>query len=411
MLDEFLRYARVRRRMCGNPIRPILERYMTYLIARGHAPNITRRYVCTAVHFGRWLGTRPVGPDTVKTFITRHLPTCRCKMSGVRDKVRVRMALNRLLEMMELPAQTPEPRSGIAGLLRRYADHMMQVQDLASTTIAYRVRCAHDMMASLRIRQVRQLVGLTADQVAQFVTREGRRYAPGTGQLVASSIRSFLRYLLLHKLIRRDLSVAVPGFANWRLASLPATVSTEELERLVDTVDTTSPIGLRDRAILLCLIDLGMRASEVADLELRGVDLTGRVLQLRRRKLRHLATLPMTTRLAKAIGEYIRRGRPSLDTSAALFVQHRAPRGAFPSGVGIKNVVKRRTTSAGLTWHGTHRIRHSFASRMINAGATLKQIADLLGHRSIVTTTIYTKVDLVSLRKVALPWPTPEVQP
>ena len=411
MLEKVFPYARVRDRLRANPRSALLEQFVAYLIARGYTPGATRRYVYATAHLGQWLGHRPITPDTVQRFITRHLPACRCKVPGNRRKQCVRMALNRLLEMLELPTHVPEPESSIGALLRRYADHMTQVQGLASSTISGRVRYASDMMKGLRIHHVEELAGLTVDQVATYVAREGGRYSPGTAQLIASSIRSFLRYLLLHKLIRRDLSVAVPGFVRWRLTSLPVTSSAAELERLVGTVDTASPIGLRDRAILLCLIDLGMRASDVTSLELGGIDLTGRVLHLRRRKQRQLVTIPMTKRLAAAIGEYMRRGRPAGDTSAALFVQHRAPRGGFASSGGVQGVVKRRAAQAGLTWRGTHVIRHSVASQMINAGATLKQIADLLGHRSITTTAIYAKVDLVSLREVALPWPTQEVTP
>ena len=411
MLEEVFRHPRVRQRIRDNPIGPILERFVVYLVGRGHAGSVTRSYVFAAEHFGQWLGGRPVNPDTAKTFVTRHLSTCRCKSPAMRNISCVRPAIGRLLEMMGLQARTPKPNraSSIAALLRRYTDHMFRVQGLASSTISLHARYARDMMASLRIRHVRQLVGLTVDQVTRFVIRIGHRRHPSTGQGIASSIRAFLRYLLLYKLIRRDLSVAVPTFANWRLASLPATVTVEELKRFVDTVDTTAPIGLRNRAILLCLIDLGLRAADVAGLELGGVDLTGRVLHLRCSKEREFATVPMTKRLATAIGTYVRRGRPDVPQgSVALFVQHQAPPGTALTSEDVQKIVRRHAKLAGLTdrIRGTHVLRHSVASRMINAGATMKQIADLLGHRSLNTTAIYAKVDLVSLSRVAMSWPT-----
>jgi site-specific recombinase XerD len=225
--------------------------------------------------------------------------------------------------------------------------------------------------------------------------------------VIASSIRSFLRFLLLHRLIYRDLAAAVPSFANWRLASLPETVSGDELERLVRAVNTTSSVGLRDRAIVLCLVELGLRASDVSGLKLEGVDLTARVLRLSRRKQREFDAVPISHRLTAAINTYVRRGRPTCHT-ASLFVSHRAPRGKSMTPIGIHGVVVRRAADAGLAdrIRGTHVIRHSVASRWIQSGATLKQIADLLGHRSIDTTSIYAKVDLTALAKVALPWPT-----
>lgn len=409
MLEQVFRYPRVCQSIRANPESDTLERFSSYLIARRYKPLTVRRYVYVAAHFGQWLGRRSIGPASVETFITRHLPTCRCALPSGRNPRRVRMALNRLLEMLGLTSPVPEPESITDALVRRYADHMRQVQGLASSTIAGRVRYAHDMLAALEICDLRHLSGLTATQIATYVAREGSRYTPGTGQLIASSIRSFLRYLLLQKLIQRDLSIAVPVFANWRLASLPATLSGPELERLVGAVDIGSAIGLRDRAVLLCLIDLGMRASDVTGLELSGVDLAASVLHLRCRKQRRRVTVPMTARLASAIDEYMSRGRPHGDSSPALFVTHRAPGGGFATSAGVQCIVRRLATKAGLPHRGTHVIRHSVASRMINAGATLKQIADLLGHRSLTTTAIYTKVDMASLKQVALPWPAQEV--
>jgi site-specific recombinase XerD len=145
----------------------------------------------------------------------------------------------------------------------------------------------------------------------------------------------------------------------------------------------------------------------VAGMDLDCVDAIARVLRLQRKKQRESTHMPMTPRLAAAIQAYLRRGRPQC-SSPALFVVHRAPRGKRLAPIGIRDVVVRRAAAAGLGTRirGTHVIRHSAASRWIQAGATLKQIADLLGHRSIDTTSIYAKVDLNALAAVGLPWPT-----
>lgn len=150
-----------------------------------------------------------------------------------------------------------------------------------------------------------------------------------------------------------------------------------------------------------------MRASDVAGVEVDGLDLAAGVFRLRRPKQRQVTALPMSRRLAAAIRAYLRRGRPPC-ASSALFVVHRAPRGKALTSRGIRGVVRRRAAVAGLGHciRGPQMIRHSAAGRWIRDGATLKQIADLLGHRSIDTTSIYAKVDLTALTKVALPWPT-----
>jgi site-specific recombinase XerD len=291
-------------------------------------------------------------------------------------------------------------------LLRRYANHLDRVQGLAPATVHYRLRYARTMLLHFRVGRLEQLKLWTVVRVRRFVASQGRRCRPSSGQVIASSIRSFLRFLLLHQLIDGDLAPAVPAFANWRLASLPATVSGQELERLVRAINPTSPVGLRDRAIVLCLVELGLRASDVAGLELDGLDLTTRVLRLGRPKQREFTTVPIGRRLATAISTYVRCGRPVCSTPS-LFVSHRAPRGKAMTSIGVRGVVLRCAAAAGLASRirGTHVIRHSVARRWIQTGATLKQIADLLGHRSIDTTSIYAKVDLRALAQVALPWP------
>lgn len=407
MLEDLFRRPRVRQRIRQNPHGSVLEEFAVYLNARGYGPGTVHQYVFAAEHFSRWLGRRKISRQAVTRFINWHLPACHCKTPAPGKSANVCAALNRLLELVGAAASTPVRRSPADSLLQRYADHLDQVQGLAPATIHYRLRYARTMLSQFRVRRLKQLKRWTVDRVRRFVAKQGFRGRPSSGQVIASSIRSFLRFLLLYRLIDRDLAAAVPAFANWRLASLPATVSGKELERLVPAIHPTSPVDLRDRAIVLCLVESGLRASDVAGLTLNGLDLTARVLRLRRQKQREFTAVPISQRLATAISTYVRRGRPACSTSS-LFVSHRAPRGKAMTPIGIRGVVVRCAAAAGLAGRirGTHVIRHSVASCWIQDGATLKQIADLLGHRSIDTTSIYAKVDRRALDQVALPWPT-----
>ena len=406
MLEKVFRRRRVRQRIRQNPHGSVLEEFVRYLLSRGYQAGTVHQYVFAAEHFGRWLGPRELTRESVARFLKRHVPLCRCKTPTAKSGRSVRAALNRLLEMIRAD-EAATPRKAISeSLLWRYSDHLNQVQGLAPVTVRYRLRYARRMLFSFRVRRLGQLRQWTADRVRRFVAHQGQLGCPASGQVIASSTRSFLRFLLLHRLIDRDLATAVPSFANWRLASLPETVGSDDLERLVRIIGTT-PIALRDRAIVLSLVDLGLRASDVAGMDLDCVDLVARVLRLQRKKQREFTDMPMTPRLAAAIQAYLRRGRPQC-SSSALFVVHRAPCGKRLAPIGIRDVVVRRAAAAGLGTRirGTHVIRHSAASRWLQAGATLKQIADLLGHRSIDTTSTYAKVDLTALAEVALPWPT-----
>src|SRR5438477_34810 len=123
----------------------------------------------------------------------------------------------------------------------------------------------------LKIRRTSQFMGWTPDLIEQFVSQEGRS-APSRGRNVGWCARSFLRFLRQEGLIRRDLAAAVPTVARWRLASLPTTLRQEEINRLLRAADLQTPLGRRDHAMVLCMTELGLRASDVAKLEIDGID-------------------------------------------------------------------------------------------------------------------------------------------
>lgn len=407
MLENLFEARWVLARMRANPIGEDLEQYAAYLIGRGHTTSTAREHLNAAEHFGRWLGQRPLSRTTARRFIQCHLPVCRCPSPAVRDLNTVRAAVNRLLEFKGVASVAVARPGGFAGdLLRRYEERLITARGLAAATVRRRLAHIRTMLTDLKVRRADQLLAWTPERVEQYLCGKARRCSSGTAQAMASAARSFLRFLLQDGLIRRDLSAVVPTIAHWRLGSLPETLLKEELVRLIKAADVRTLLGLRNRAMLLCMTELGMRASDVAHMELAGIDLTARVIRLRRSKGRQVTALPMTDNLAGALNAYLRHGRPDC-SSPSVFVRHYAPLGQSLTPNGVCYMVLGLAERAGLRDRigGTHILRHSVASRMLNSGATIKQVADLLGHQSIDTTMIYAKVDLNSLSRVALPWP------
>ena len=407
MLDDLFRWKLDRERIRANPRKEALERYLAYLVRRGHVTKVCRAYVGVVEHFGWWLKRRPLSREVVQQFLHRHLPRCRCSIPVFRDFNINSAALNRLLEMEGIPRPGFEFPSGFVGsLLRRYAEQLTAVRGLVAKTVHTRVVYILALLTGLRVRRASHLLAWTPDQIERYVCEKAQRSSAGTSRVIACAARSFLRFLLQEGLIRRDLSLAVPTVARWRLASLPDTLDANEVARLINATAVRRPIELRDRAMLLCMSELGLRVSDVAGLQLDGIDFTDRVLRLRCHKMQKATMLPMTDKLVSALKDYLRRGRPNC-TSRGMFVVHQAPVGKPMTPDGIRGVVTRRAARAGLGHRvgGTHVLRHSLASRMLKAGASLKQIADVLGHQSINTTAIYAKVDLDALSAVALPWP------
>lgn len=199
---------------------------------------------------------------------------------------------------------------------------------------------------------------------------------------------------------------AVPMLAHWRLAALPRYLAEDEVERLIASCDPESPVGARDRAILLLLARLGLRAGDIVQLQVDDVDWKGGWI-LVSGKSRRETRLPLTQEVGQALVRYLRDVRPPC-SERAVFVRSRAPFRPFGSHCAISVIVDRALHRAGVrrpSRGAAHLLRHSIATSMLRHGASLAEVASLLRHQSIATTQIYAKVDVKALQEIAQPWP------
>jgi site-specific recombinase XerD len=205
--------------------------------------------------------------------------------------------------------------------------------------------------------------------------------------------------------------MAIPKVAYWRLSSLPCALRDDQLTEVLASFDPSSPCGHRDRAVVVSLATLGLRPSEIAALCLEDIDWRKGLFHLRTRKTRHGAVLPLPRAVGRAIVTYLRQARPATPERRVFVQQIGSRRGRPISSTAVSAIVARalRRAKVDTTLTGAYIFRHTVASRLVRQGASLKEIADFLGHRNLETTTIYAKVDLPALRRVALPWP--EVRP
>jgi site-specific recombinase XerD len=250
-----------------------------------------------------------------------------------------------------------------------------------------------------------RLSRLCAGDVVRFVQRQAPRLHLKRAKLLTTALRSFLQYARYRGDIRLDLAAAVPRVANWSMSSIPRAISPDQVRRLLAHINRRTALGRRDYAILLLLARLGLRAGEVAFLDLEDIDWKGASLSVRGKGGRR-TELPLPADVGEAIVAYLRHARPR-STSRRVFLRARAPVRGFlgPSAVGsmVRHALQRAGIDAPTT--GAHQFRHGLATQMLRHGASLSEIGELLGHRSAETTNIYIKVDLDALRTLALPWP------
>ena len=283
-------------------------------------------------------------------------------------------------------------------LLAEYRDYLVRERGLAPLTVV-----GYERVARLFLGQQPpgRLGSLTAAEVSGFLAREcPRRSVSGARELVAG-LRPLLRYLHVAGLIGAPLVWAVPGVADLRDRSLPRGVEPQVVSGLLASCDRRQAVGRRDYAILLLLVRLGLRAGEVAAMQLEDLDWRAGELLVRGKGDRH-DRLPLPVDVGQALVSYLQRRGPS--EFRAVFLRMHAPAGAL-TRIGVCGVVRDACVRAGVSPFGAHQLRHTAATAMLRQGATLAEIAQVLRHREIKTTASYAKVDRTRLRPLAMPWP------
>lgn len=301
---------------------------------------------------------------------------------------------------------SPE-KSGVDLLVDEYSSYLQQERGLAVTTIGQYLWCARQFLKRLYDTGRVRLSSLRAREIADFVRQEAPRHSTFKAiKMMTTVLRSFLRFARYRGYIDRDLAAAVPAVAGWSMASIPRAMPLKYVRRVLEnSKQRRTPTGLRDRAILLLLARLGLRAREIVRLELNDIDWTGGSLRILG-KGGHERPLPLPHDVGRAIANYLKRGRP-VSSCRRVFLRTRAPvRGLNGSGAVcqvVRRALKRSRIKSAIT--GSHQFRHALATDMLRQGLSLTEIGQVLRHRSPNATRTYAKVDLQALREVALPWP------
>jgi site-specific recombinase XerD len=396
-------WSRARLEISG-PLAMFEAGFTEWLRCKGYAPTVVRIHQRRMVHLSRWMQANEVdvasfGLAAVDAFIAAQEAAGRFKAWRAGSWA----ALVEYLRLVGVPvADRPKPVATAAdALLARYADYEAMERGLAARTVERNVRVLRAFVQSRVNGDALALETLTAGEVTAFVV-DCVRGDPGSAPNLVTALRSLLRYLHVVGVIPVGLATAVPTLARWKLAGLPQALPADQVAALLDSCDLTTEVGQRDAAILTVLSRLGLRIGEVAGLRLEDIDWRNGELVVTGKGQRS-ERLPLPADVGEAIVAYLTGWRPK--TSARqVFVCAYAPHAAM-SRNAVTNVVARAARRAGLGVMHAHRLRHSAATAMLAAGASLAEIGQVLRHRHALTTTIYAKVDVNSLRTVARAWP------
>jgi len=289
-------------------------------------------------------------------------------------------------------------------LLEGYRGWLRDQRGLSASTIVGYAATARLFLASLPVTDAGPcLAEVTGREVNEFLLSARERLVTGSVKTRVNHLRAFLRFAHVQGWIGRDLGQAVPPVAGWTHASIPASISVQQVQALIDSCDPTDGTQVRDRAILLLLARLGLRSIEIARLELEDVDWRAGQVTIHG-KGRRRDVLPLPDDVGTALVAYLRQARHPNGACRRVFVMQRSPRGPIPADL-VHDVVRRACRRTGLPVVGAHRLRHSLATSMLAAGVPLVEISQVLRHADIATTLVYAKVDTAALGQLARPWP------
>jgi site-specific recombinase XerD len=395
--------------MHAHDLSPWVAEFIRHLSETGHTLLTVSSYDCLARHLGHWLALAKIAVADIDESVIDSFARHRCRCPGGRRKTllsdkymgRVRRFIEFLRERGIVRREATSAVPALDPRVVQFQDWLRQHRGIAENTIDQRGRLIMRLLPVLGCRPR----SWDAHLVRAAVIAEAKRMSRGHAKLMITALRGYLRFLSARDLCRAGLEHAVPTIPEWRLSTLPRYIDAAQVERLIETCDLNTPTGLRDRAILLLLARLGLRAGDIVSLRLDDIDWRQATLSVRG-KSRRETRLPLPQDAGDAVLAYLERVRPRVAGDRAFFMLN-APIRPLTSSSAVAYIVRSAIRKAGIDppITGTRLLRHSAATTMLRGGATLDMVGAVLRHRSLDMTAHYAKVDVRMLQQIAQPWP------
>ncbi len=412
MLEQYFKLPAVLRRHRRGLLGAHLDSFVSLAGDLGYPRETVRHQCCVVRGLGLWLESQRLRvADLNEELVGRHLEALRRNEKAWRgdEAATIRRFVGHLRELGVIASPEPvQEDSPLAPILQRYTEYLFVERGVVQATVDNYVPFARHFLEQRFGDGPLCFPQLNESDVTDFVLRWVHSESPGRAKLLVTALRCFFRFLLAYEEIEVDLAAAVPRVADWRLSTVPKYLSAEQVERVLDSCERGTATGRRDYALLLLLVRLGLRAGEVVAMQLDDIDWRAGEIIIRGKGAIH-ERLPLPPDVGEALVEYLRQDRPACATRR-LFVRVRAPHRGFASSAAVDSIVRRALGRAALDppMKGAHLLRHSLATGMLRAGASMAEIGQVLRHRCPNTTEIYAKVDFEALRRLAQPWPTME---
>lgn len=380
--------------------------YAQQLSEQGYTNLSVRGYIDSVSHFGTWLNMNEVSIENIDVNIVEQFAKHRCHCPGGRRQILLsKKYVNRVRKFIDFLCKHGvicEMLNNSLLVPNAHFQEFLQQRGLLSRTVKHYSDSINVILPLLG----REPQNYNAKDIKQIILQLSKQYSLARLKSLTTALRSYLRFLAVENKCSPDLDRAVPTVANWSLSSIPKYIVAEEIEQVINSCDTHTPKGLRDRAIILLLSRIGLRAGDIVDMKLEHIDWHNGSVRLFG-KMNREDCLPLPQDAGDAILDYINKVRPP-EKIAEVFLCLNAPHRSFGSSVAVSSLVASAIKRSGIPTPascGAHLLRHSAATQMLRAGATLETVSSILRHRSLDMTAYYAKVDILMLETVVQPWP------
>jgi site-specific recombinase XerD len=390
----------------------LLDGFCKWELERGTVRQVVQHHVRHVVRFSR--GCEPQAEALKNGEAWELLSVLEARVNRVTpesERRRARSAVHRLGQYLAATQGAsiakPEEPPLYAPLLAAYLHWLREVRQNTEETIAWRRRKVVPFLAFLGdIATPDGLSTVGVDQIRAYAVSRMAERGYAVRVAIVGALRSFLQFCHLSGYLPTDLSRSIPSVRSYALSDTPRGLGDEQAQKVLESIDRDSALGKRDYAILQLLYTYGVRNGQVRTLRMEDIDWREDRILFRPQKRGKRSLLPLTDDVGDALLDYLRNGRPQV-AFPEVFVTALAPFRPLRYSSALTGMIVRRIRHVGIELNktGTHAFRYCFVSRMVNRGHSLKNIADILGHRRLATTFIYTKVDFRNLSQVALEWP------
>lgn len=405
-MERFIKKPHMVASLRRGPLAQFLDDIAQELIDDGYSISTGKFQILVASDFSCWMERESLRPEVLRRLHAtaymrdRDERQCSCRQEA-------EAAINRLLEFLlrrgVICEEGSAPKTEIEQVIEVFGTYLSEQRGLAPRTVIGYKRFTLRFLQAISPDDNFDPSCLSAVNIFKFVQEHLPAQSAVRDKNTLNAVRAFLRFARYQEYVNTDLASIVPRIANWPLATIPKALSPEEVDRVLASCNRTTKYGRRDYAVLILLARLGLRAGEVVSLRLDDIEWESGTISVNGKTGPRV--LPLPKDVGEALSEYL-LDRPPVKTRA-FFIRLRAPVRAMKSQETICGLVRRAMDRAGIgsTNRGAHQFRHGLATELLRKGASIPEIGELLGHQQQRSTMIYAKVDLRSLRKLAMDWP------